>query len=414
MAGVVGLVSVTYSRMFEAAIKIFHLFFHGRPQHLLWVAPLGFVVAGAAVQYVAPGAAGSGIPQVIAVLKSEGIHRRRNISRYLSFKVVVIKILASLLMIVTGGAIGREGPTIQIGSALYVRGIRIFSHFIKVNHKLMNDETAVLTGAAAGLAAAFNTPLGGIVFAVEELAKNKFKDFLSATILSVVIAGFAAQVISGTYLYLGVPIVHSYPLTFIPIYALVAGIIGVCGAVFGQFLYKVLVFRSHPTFKKSPWIFPLICGILMALIYNFVTPGVSGPGIEGARSILLHKQNSTMIDALARFFGPIISYAAGSAGGVFSPSLSAGATIGSSVANLFNIQELRSLFGLLGMVSFLTGLTRAPLTAFVLVYEMSDIRIEALPILLAAVSAQVFARLIGTESFYEMAAHKLLEDSKHQ
>lgn len=414
MAGIVGLVSVGYARLFEYALRFFQNTFESKPFFLFIFAPLGFLISWALVFYIAPGGAGSGIPQVMGVLGTEGQERRYFIDRNLSLKVVVVKIFSSIFALLSGGAIGREGPTIQIGSALFLRGIRFFSRFIKVNHKLMNDETAVLTGAAAGLAAAFNTPLGGIVFAVEELAKKNLRDFLSATILSVIIAGFAAQVISGSYLYLGIPSIHNPSLTFIPIYIVVAGCIGLCGALFGRILFEILKLRTSLQWRRWPWIFPIISGLLVAFIFIYLSKSIAGPGIEDARLILLQKKVTTLSEVFVRFWGPLFSYAAGGAGGIFSPSLSAGATLGSAFVQFAHFEDLRGLFGLIGMVSFLTGLTRAPLTAFVLVYEMSDIRVEALPILLAAFSAYIFSKAIGHHSFYEMAAQKMLEDARRE
>jgi H+/Cl- antiporter ClcA len=199
---IVGLVAVGYAQLFSLAESIsLEVACRGGLEHFYHPAGCMVITAWWLVRRYAPGARGSGIPQVIAALELANEKEHDKVPKLLSIRIILVKIASSLLMIMGGAAIGREGPTIQISAAI----------FRKVNEMLpawwpkVSRRNMILTGAAAGLAAAFNTPLGGIVFAVEELSKTHFTRFRTAIFTAVIIAGLAAQAISGPYLYLGYP-----------------------------------------------------------------------------------------------------------------------------------------------------------------------------------------------------------------
>jgi H+/Cl- antiporter ClcA len=143
---------------------------HGALQWNSWsifvLAPVCFLIGWYIVKRLAPNAGGSGIPQVMAAIELSTSKNEKHISKLLSFRIIVTKILSSIFMVLGGAAIGREGPTIQISGSVF----RIVNKWIPSTWPRMSLKSFILTGAAAGLAAAFNTPLGGIVFAIEELA----------------------------------------------------------------------------------------------------------------------------------------------------------------------------------------------------------------------------------------------------
>ncbi|MGZ5193044.1 MAG: chloride channel protein, partial [Kaistella sp.] len=198
---ITGVLAVMYAQIFTWGEKLMNLIFDWNAWMIFIIAPLGFVLSWWLVKEFAPYAKGSGIPQVMAAVELANPKEHTKIRHLLSLKIIVFKILSSLALVIGGGAVGREGPTIQIAGSV----------FRKVNEYLpdwwpkISKKNMIMTGAAAGLSAAFNTPLGGIVFAVEELSKTHINYFKTALFTAVIIAGLTAQTFAGSYLYLGYP-----------------------------------------------------------------------------------------------------------------------------------------------------------------------------------------------------------------
>src|SRR6476659_1709249 len=196
-----GLLAVMFTKLFAFVEGESSLVF----QHAAWsffiITPLCFVISWQLVKRVAPYSRGSGIQQVIAAADLATPKYNYLVDRLLSVKIIVVKIFSTLILAFGGGIVGREGPMIQIAGSV----------FRKINQSLpawwpkISKRNMINTGAAAGLAAAFNTPLGGIVFAVEELTKTHISYFKTAIFTSVIIAGLTAQGFLGSYLYIGYP-----------------------------------------------------------------------------------------------------------------------------------------------------------------------------------------------------------------
>ena len=172
-----GLVAVCYSKLFLYAEKTASWLYAQPAQYIQWIcAPVFFLMAVWVVQYFAPLARGSGIPQVMAAIELSKPATHDKVSRLLSMRIIIVKIISSCLLAAGGGITGREGPTIQIAGSI----------FRKINNLLpewwpkVSKRNMVVTGAAAGLAAAFNTPLGGIVFAMEELSRMHISFYKTA------------------------------------------------------------------------------------------------------------------------------------------------------------------------------------------------------------------------------------------
>ena len=257
-------------------------------------------------------------------------------------------------------------------------------------------------GAAAGLAAAFNTPLGGLVYAIEELATQHLNKFKSSLITAVIISGFASQMISGPYLYLGYPKILPVESEQIPIIVFISIIAGILGALFGKIIFNLTKLKAH--YIKSTKVLALLsifCGLLTATIIIFVDHRFMGSGKELLLNLLFTEEKSDLHITILRFFSPILTYFAGGAGGIFAPSLAVGGSIGNYMASLTTITS-SNLCTLLGMIAFLTGVTRAPFTAFILVLEMTDRHSSIFPMMLAAILANNFAKVIGEKSFYEL------------
>ncbi len=220
---ITGFIAVMYAQMFTWGEKLMNLIFDWNAWMIFIIAPTGFVLSWWLVKEFAPYSKGSGIPQVMAAVELANPKEHTKIRHLLSIKIIIFKILSSLALVIGGGAVGREGPTIQIAGSV----------FRKVNEYLpdwwpkISKKNMIMTGAAAGLSAAFNTPLGGIVFAVEELSKTHINYFKTALFTAVIIAGLTAQTLAGSYLYLGYPKTANVSLMVMFPVILVAGVSGI-------------------------------------------------------------------------------------------------------------------------------------------------------------------------------------------
>ena len=179
-----GLVAVLYTRLFALAEKGTAYIIHWHLWLFFLVTPVCFLVAWWVVRQFAPFARGSGIPQVMASIELATPKYNEFVGRLLSLRIVVVKMASSLIMALGGGVIGREGPTIQIAGSIF----RKVNEWLPAWWPKISKRNMIMTGAAAGLAAAFNTPLGGIVFAVEELTRTHISYFKTALFTAVIIA----------------------------------------------------------------------------------------------------------------------------------------------------------------------------------------------------------------------------------
>jgi H+/Cl- antiporter ClcA len=366
------------------------------------ISPCLFLAAWYLVRRYSAEAAGSGIPQVMAAneldYRESGQER---VDRLLSLRTAGIKVASSLLCLLGGGAIGREGPTLQISTSIF----HFFGRLVRRYVPETAEQTWVVAGAAAGLASAFNTPLGGIVYAIEELGVPHFHRIRTALISAVIVSGLVAQWVLGSYLYLGYPSLQPFSSTFLPLALLIGFATGLAGGLFGHFLYLLLEMRNRLGGRGLATV-TLLCGLSMATLLR-LEPRAAGTGVEVIMQFLFQHQPSGPLLTGARVFGTMISYLSGAAGGIFSPSLAIGASIGAWMADLFRTEH-PNLMALLGMIGFLTGVTRTPFTAFILVLEMTDRHVAIFPMMVVALVAQWAARLTDSKSFYEHVKQKWL------
>lgn len=368
-------------------------FFSSYPELIFIVAPVGMVLSYFLVIFFAPGSGGSGIPQVLTCIE----HSDPKLDKlFLRKVVVIIKIMSSLVAVFVGAAIGREGPSLQISAAIsHHVGVWAEKIGIKIKHNQL-----LVAGAASGLAAAFNTPIGGIVYAIEELSKEHVKNFRDVLLLSVVISGITAQLINGSYLYLGSPkIKFEISVLSLTMIVLVGLITGILGALFSRILLALIKWRSGKKTSTQVVIVVLI-GILIGLVYYFAGERSLYSGKESIYHVLFSVEKIPWFEVILRSVMPILSSMSGIAGGIFAPSLSAGAVIGGSFALFFD-SSIRTVLGLTGMVGFLTGVTHTPITSFILVLEMTDRHSAVFPMMIAAVFSSIGSKLISEHSFYE-------------
>ncbi|MEP6467877.1 MAG: chloride channel protein, partial [Parafilimonas sp.] len=365
-----GLVAVGYTKLFAWTEQLRTNIFHSKDWLFFIISPLCFVVSWLIVTKFAPYAKGSGIPQVMAAIEIATPKHNNKIRKLLSIPIIIVKVITSLIAVLGGALIGREGPTIQIAGSIF----RKVNEWLPAWWPKVSKKNMIMTGAAAGLAAAFNTPLGGIVFAIEELTKTHLSYFKTAIFTAVIIAGLTAQGFLGTYLYLGYPQINQLSgWIFLPV-IFVSLISGLGASYMSRAILSIQKWKSTFKFKYQHILFLIVSALIIVSFAFFINENAMGSGRTLMTTALFTSDKyTTWYMPFLRIIGSAVSFTAGSAGGIFAPALSAGASIGSFVAGWFHLNASDSnVLILCGMVAFLTGVTRSPFTCAILVLEMTD------------------------------------------
>jgi H+/Cl- antiporter ClcA len=405
---ITGLIAVFYSKIFllaennaDSLFKTFHWLF-------FIITPSCFLVAWWLVQRYEKFAGGSGIPQVMAAIELANPRDNHKTRRLLSIRVIVIKIISSFFMILGGGVIGREGPTIQIAGSV----------FRKINQLLpdwwpkISKRNMIMTGAAAGLAAAFNTPLGGIVFAIEELTKTHISYFRTALFTAVIIAGLTAQGLFGPYLYLGYPVIKGLSTYIFLGVIIVAMLAGFGGSLSGRAMLGFINLRSRLKKQNQKILFVIGCGLVVASLGFITNTELIGSGkIIMTQVLFTSDKYLPWYAPVVRMTGSIFSFSTGAAGGVFAPALSSGACIGSVLSGWMNLTDSNTnLLILSGMVGFLTGITRTPFTSSIIVLEMTDRHNLIFYLMMAGMVASLVSLLVDKHSIYDRLKIRYLRE----
>ncbi|MBX9947518.1 MAG: ClC family H(+)/Cl(-) exchange transporter [Candidatus Obscuribacterales bacterium] len=372
-----------------------------------WVLPLfglvGGVLCGVIVKYVAPEITGSGIPQVKGFLRGHPI--RMNLVSLLA------KLAAGILSLGCGLPLGREGPTVQIGASLS----GMFVSLLKSGEKLKRHFIAA--GAGAGLAAAFNAPLAGVIFVVEELVREVSSTF----VITAGLACFAAATMSDL---LGN---HSLDLSShtdfptcdfrfadIP-YLIILGIVcGALGSFFNWLIIKGMIYRTR-IFKQNYPVSIGLAGLICGLTVTLLPQGMHN--FAGIKYLIIGHTPGLQFAATAlsiSFFITIISYISGAPGGLFGPSLTIGAATGyllgaTELGEWASASNAPDLFALAGMGAFFSGVARVPITATVIVFEITRDFNLLLPLLMTTMVAYTVGEKIYSGSVYD----RLLDLSNH-
>lgn len=397
----VGLVAILFAMACEWANAMFRRLLEISPYLPLVVTPLGLALIAYVSRKYFPGSQGSGIPQTIASLDPAEDRALRD--RLLSLRVTTGKIALTVLGVCFGASVGREGPTVQIGASIMhnLGGLARFSR-----HDL--ERGLILAGGAAGVAAAFNTPLAGIVFAIEEMSRS-FDEHNSSTILmTVIIAGITSLALIGNYSYFG----HTTEtLAFGRQWSLVV-ICGIAGGVLGGSFSRTLIEVNQGLsgllggwIRERPVAFAAVCGLLLALLGLASGNATYGSGYTEAKSLLDGGAALSQSFGLYKIAATLVSYVSGIPGGIMAPSLSAGAGLGAALAQWFTYAPAGATV-ILGMVAYFSGVTQAPITAFVIVMEMTDNHEMILPLMAAALIAKFCSRIIcPVPLFHTMAGN---------
>ena len=405
---ITGVIAVMYAQMFTWGEKLMNLIFDWNAWMIFIIAPVGFVLSWWLVKEFAPYSKGSGIPQVMAAVELANPKEHTKIRHLLSIKIIVFKILSSLALVIGGGAVGREGPTIQIAGSV----------FRKVNEYLpdwwpkISKKNMIMTGAAAGLSAAFNTPLGGIVFAVEELSKTHINYFKTALFTAVIIAGLTAQTLAGSYLYLGYPKTANVSLMVMFPVILVAGVSGILASQLSVLMLAINAWKKRLKSDRSNIIFLVISALIIASLAFFVNREILGSGKEiMERTLFTDDKHEEWYMPIFRMIGPALAFTSGGAGGIFAPALSAGASVGSVISGWINLTPNETNVVILGgMVAFLTGITRAPFTSAIIVLEMTDRHSLIFHLMLAGMVSSLISLMVSRRSLYDALKISYLEE----
>lgn len=406
---IVGLLAVLYTRLFGWTESLLRHIITLHPTAIFFMSVICFLAGWLVVRRFAPNARGSGIPQVMAAIDLTKVGEKKNIKALLSVRIIIVKIVSSLLLVLGGASIGREGPTIQIAGSVFTTVRKWFP----ASWPKLSTQSFILTGAACGLAAAFNTPLGGLVFAVEELSKIHIRFFRTALFSAIIIAGLTAQAFLGPYLYLGYPDVSKLPFSIFLAVAATALVTGFFGSLMCKGILNLMRWRSSLNLQGK-FGFVVACGLVTASLAFFISPDILGSGKNlMSQWLFTDVKYNVAATPLLRVIGTAISFSIGGSGGVFAPSLAAGAAIGSSIAHIFDFfGSNANILMLSGMVGFLTGVTRTPFTSAILVLEMTDRHNVIFHLLLAALLSNIIALLVDKESFYERLKKQYLENLK--
>lgn len=402
MALLVGLVSVLYADWSTYASNVFLAWIAGRSWLAFVITPALTVVALFLTRRWFTGSEGSGIPQVIAALHALGAEEEQTLVRRLfGVRVIVGKIAVSLIGLLGGLTIGREGPTVHIGAAIMAEIRRFYPH-----RSAQLERRLLLAGAAAGLSAAFNTPLAGIIFAIEELAR----DFESRTngimITAVVFSGLTSLAIAGNYLYFGkINVPENLGAAFALPVVLSAAVCGLFGAAFNLALLRWR--RWMPEWlialrERSPLLYALAIGIVVAAL-GVATHGQTwGSGYDQARHLLQGTAPLSEGYALTKWAAMVVTYMAGIPGGLFSPSLSIGAGLAQWVHAAFAWAPMAAVIALC-MTGYLAAVTQSPITSFVIVMEMTNGTGMVIPMMATALVASRISAFF-TPPLYEALA----------
>ncbi len=372
-----------------------------------WIFPilLGALGAGISVAITrrfAPEASGSGIPHLEAVL-----HRFRKLEWK---RLLPVKFLGGILSIGSGMALGREGPTVQMGGAV---GDAV-SGWLKVLPR--ERLTLISAGAGAGLAAAFNAPLSGLIFVLEEIRRDFQPIVFGAVFIAAAVADIIVRIGAGQFPVFSVPAYPMPPLVSLPIFAILGIVAGLLGVLFNRgLLTAIRLYARIPNRFVLPA--AALTGGAVGLV-GWFSPILIGSGNSLAETIL--KGNLLLIVLplffLLRFLLTTTSYGSGVPGGIFTPLLVLGSLLGLALGQIAHnlapdIIPIPAVLAVVGMAAYFTAIVRAPLTGIMLIVEMTGNYSQMLPLLVACFCAYAVAELLKDLPIYEALLERDLKRS---
>ena len=351
---------------------------------------VGLVIAWGLTEWLAKEAKGHGVPEVMEAVALKG-GRIRN-------RVMFVKTMASAVTIGTGGSVGREGPIVQIGSSIGSTIGQIF-HLDEDHRRLL-----VACGAAAGIAATFNAPMAGVAFAVEIILGSAAVRTFSPIVVSSVLATAISRWLLGDTPAFRVPQAFLESGAELVNYVLLGLLAGLVGVAFIRLLYKL-----EDRFATLPGLAtPLVGGLLVGAI-GLAAPAIYGLGYESIDAVLHERETLSILALLvvAKMFATSLTLGGGGSGGIFAPCLFIGAMLGGFWGDIVNEAALwptaaPHAYALVGMAAVVAAATHAPLTAIIIIFELTSNYQIILPVMLATIVASVLSITMQPESIYTL------------
>lgn len=395
---VVCLYRLAVEKALELARFVYHSIVTQNPLFLLpWMALLALLaMAVAALMRWEPLSKGSGIPQIEGELRGQ--------IDMVWWRVLLSKFVGGVLCMAAGFALGREGPSIQLGAAA-AKGIR------KLCRRPESEEKYLMTGgASAGLAAAFNAPLSGVVFALEEVHGHFSADVLLTAMACAISSDVVSKVVFGASTVFDFQAMPVLPIKLLPFLALLGMLLGAAGALFNSSILATQRAYSRIAEKHRMFIPFAVCIVVGCLL-----PAALGGGNSVISSLSSADQNYIQLLVLlaVRFALTMVCFGSGAPGGIFLPLLTVGALMGA----LFGL-ALSGIFGLglpfvltfsaLAMAGYFAAVVRAPVTGILLITEMTGSFSHLLSLSAIVLVAYLTAQLLGSEPIYESLLNRLL------
>lgn len=389
----VGLSVSALTVLSEQAVVHLRAFFDRTPTSIWLISPLGLMLTVWLTERWFPGAERSGVPQVKAALAIHGDLTLRQ--RFVSFPIAVGKVALTNLGLLAGASAGLGGPAIQIGASIMTtlgKAARFPPHYL--------ERGFILAGSAAGFAALFSAPLAGIIFAIEELGREMEEKISSLVLTAIIFAGMTAYVILNHYIFLeATEVAQPQGRAWLSIgYCGIAG--GLAGGIFA-FLLVRLGQRLSQESRRSRWALIALFGLLLAALATLSEGQTLGTGYPMLKQIVNANQAASLWFPLEKALATLITALSGTPAGLFVPSLSVGAGLGADLHHWLPLAPLQTMV-LLTMCAYFSGMLQNPMTAFVLVMEMTDTHELLLPLMATAFIATGTARLFNPRPLCEI------------
>lgn len=400
----VGLATVALTLGSEQASALFKQFHRDYLLYSLIFTPLCLTLLAWITLRFFPGSERSGVPQVKAALH---LSLKQNDKPLIGLRIVAGKLLLSMCGILSGASVGLGGPAVHIGASLMAYFGR-FANFAP--HYL--EKGLILAGSSAGFAAIFSAPLAGIVFAIEEMSRSLEEKTSGLILTAVIFAGATALIIQGQYVYFSS---DSASLPWGPAWL----IIPICGVFTGFIggLFSLILLKGGRILESISLLSPLkiafICGVIIALLNYFTGGSTAGTGYQETKAYLMDPSSMPMEYPFMRILANLATFFVGIPAGIFVPSLSVGAGLGSNLAAMLPLAPV-SVVILLGMTGYFAGMLQSPLTSFVIIMEMTSSHDLLLPMMATAFIANGTSKLICPTALYQGLTQPYLKNTLNE
>jgi len=380
------------SLLHQISFSYLPTFFPGRTNALyfLLLPVLGGLLVGPLIYFVAPSAKGHGVPEIIEAVALRGGRIRPLLT--------LTKAVSSIITLGTGGSAGQEGPIVMIGSAL---GSMVGQRMHLSDERIRN---LVACGAASGIAAIFNAPIAGVLFALEVILGEFSVGYLSSVVVSAVTASIVGRAYFGNVQAFRVPIYRLASPWELPLYGVLGLLAGGLAVLFLIVFYRASDFFNRWTFPD--YLKPAVGGAAVGVI-GLVAPEVLGGGYETIAGAM---ENQLLISTMiwlfvAKLIATSLTLGSGGSGGIFAPGLFMGAMLGGSFGMIVNrlfdsVTAPSGAYALVGMAALHAATAHAPLTAIMMIFEMTGDYHLILPLMLATVLSTGLAQSLKSSSIY--------------